>query len=399
MLTDKALKALKPREKPYKRADEKGLFVIVRPDGAVWWRFKYRYGGREKGLSFGIYPDTSLKLAREKRDEARKLLAAGNDPSAKRRAEKIAQADTFEGIAREWLKMRKTGLAANTLKAAERRLERWVFPQLGTWPIRTVEPPDVLRVLRRIESFDKHETAHRVRNRISQVFRYAIATGRATRDPTADLKGALAPVPTEHRAAVVTPAEVGGLLRAIESYQGQPAVMYALRLAPMLFVRPGELRAAEWIEIDLDGTVWRIPAAKMKMDERHIVPLSTQAVAILGELKALTGTGRYLFPSLRTTQRCMSENTLNAALRRLGYAKDQQTAHGFRTIASTLLNELGFPPDLIELQLAHKPRDKVRAAYNRAERLAGRRAMMQAWADYLEGLKTGAKVTAIRRSR
>ncbi len=240
-----------------------------------------------------------------------------------------------------------------------------------------------------------YETAHRVRNRISQVFRYAIATGRATRDPTADLKGALAPVPTEHRPAVVTPAEVGGLLRAIESYQGQPAVMYALRLAPMLFVRPGELRAAEWIEIDLDGTVWRIPAAKMKMDKRHIVPLSTQAVAILGELTALTGTGRYLFPSLRTTQRCMSENTLNAALRRLGYAKDQQTAHGFRTIASTLLNELGFPPDLIELQLAHKPRDKVRAAYNRAER----RAMMQAWADYLDGLKTGAKVTAIGQGR
>jgi integrase len=392
MLTDKALRALKPRERPYKRADDMGLYVIVRPDGAVWWRFKYRHGGREKLISFGTYPDVKLKRAREKRDEARRLLDAGVDPSAKRRAEREASADSFEAIAREWLERQQTGLSASTLESAKARLEQWAFPSLGSTPVRAVEPPDVLRTLRKIEALGKHETAHRVRQRISQVFRYAIATGRATRDPTADLRGALAPVPTENRPAVTDPKGVAALLRAIDGYQGQPAVMYALRLAPLVFVRPGELRAAVWTEFTLDGAEpeWRIPAERMKMGERHIVPLSVQAVALLGDLKMHTGRTRYLFPSLRTTNRPISDNALNAALRRLGYSSEEMVSHGFRTIASTLLNELGFHPDLIELQLAHKPRDKVRAAYNKAERLSERRKLMQTWADHLDGLKAAA---------
>ena len=276
--------------------------------------------------------------------------------------------------------------------------DSFMFPAFGKWPIRDIKPADLLRELRKLEAKGLHETAHRTRQRMSQVFRYAVATGRADHDITASLRGALTPIPTEHRAALTDPSQVGALLRAIDGYQGQPSVMAALKLAPLVFVRPRELRAAEWIEIDLDAAEWRIPAERMKMGERHIVPLSTQAIAILEELQPVTGHGRYLFPSLRTDARCISDNTLNAALRRLGYGKTEQTAHGFRTIASTLLNELGHHPDVIERQLAHAPRNKVRAAYNRAERLAERRKMMQAWADYLDGLKSDkkAKVRALR---
>jgi integrase len=395
MLTDKGLRALKPREKPYKRADEKGLYVIVRPDGAFWWRFKYRIGGREKLISLGTYPDISLSRAREKRDDARRALDRGLDPSVIKRAQRETRAETFKGIADEWLEKQP-------FAGATRQKSEWLLglvASLNGRPIREVQPADLLRELRKIESRGKHETAHRARQLVSQVYRYAVATGRADRDITTDLRGALAPVPSENHAALTHPDDVAALLRAIDGYQGQPAVMYALKLAPLVFVRPGELRAAEWSEFDLEAKEpeWRIPAERMKMGERHIVPLSTQALALLRELAPHTGRGRYLFPSLRTAERCISENTLNAALRRLGYGKDEQTGHGFRTIASTLLNELGFHPDVIELQLAHKPRDKVRAAYNKAERLAERRKMMQAWADYLDGLKadTGAKVTAI----
>lgn len=397
-LSDTRIRQAKPRDGLYKLADGDGLVLCVHPNGSKLWRLRYRYGGRENMVSLGRYPEVTLKAARREALKHRRSLAAGRDPAGEKRAERTARADTFRAVAEEWLEAQRTGLAAKTMSSAEARLKRWVYPTLGNWGLGDIEPPDVLRVLRRIESLGKHETAHRVKNRISQVFRYAIATGRATRDPTADLRGALAPVPTENRAALTRPADVGALLRAIDVYQGQPAVMYALRLAPLVFVRPGELRAAEWAELELDGKQpeWRIPAARMKMGDRHIVPLARQSVALLEALREHTGHGRYLFPSLRSAERCMSDNTLNAALRRMGYAKTEQTAHGFRSAASTLLNELGWDPDVIELQLAHKPRNKVRAAYNRAERLAERRKMMQAWADYLDGLKAGANVSAIR---
>ena len=399
MLTDTELKRLKPREKPYKLADERGLYVMVMPDGALWWRFRYGYAGREKLISFGTYPDTSLKLARQKRETARSELAAGIDPSAKRQAEKLARADTFEAVAREWLALREKKLAENTLDKATWTFETFVFPHIGSRPIGQIDPADILKLLRRIESRGKHETAHRTRQRCSQVFRFAVASGRASRDPAADLKGALAPVKVESHAAIVEPKRIGELLRAIDGYQGQPAVMAALKLAPLVFVRPGELRGAEWSGFDLEAGEWRIPASRMKMREPHLVPLSSQAIAILKELQKHTSERRLLFPSLRSKDRPMSDNTLNAALRRLGYSGDEHTAHGFRSTASTRLNELGFPPDVIELQLAHAERNKVRAAYNRAERLDERRKMMQAWADYLDGLKDGAKIIAINAGR
>lgn len=398
MLTDKALKALRPRERPYKRADERGLYVIVRPDGAVWWRFRYSYTGREKLLSLGTYPDTSLKRAREKRDDARRELAAGLDPSAKRQAEKLAHADTFGAISRELLELLRKKLAPATFAKAEWILDDILLPRLENRPIREITAQELLGVFRRVESRGKHETAHRARQRASQVFRYAIATSRAERDPTADLRGALAAVTTTNRAAITEPRRIGELLRAIDTYQGQPAVMAALKLAPLLFVRPGELRGAAWSEFDLKAAEWRIAAERTKMREPHLVPLSTQAIAILEDLHAVTGRGRLLFPGLRSRERPISENTLNGALRRLDFDKDEMTAHGFRALASTRLNELGFAPDVIERQLAHAERNKVRAAYNRAERLEERRKMMQSWGDYLDGLKadTRSKVAAIR---
>jgi integrase len=397
MLTTKQIAALKPADRPYKVADAEGLTLLVQPNGARLWRFRYRFAGREKMLSLGSYPATSLAGARKKRDAAKADLEAGIDPSAKRQAERTARADTFAAIAEEWIGQ-NAALDPDTREQYRRRLSKYVFPKLGSWPIATITAPEILRVLRNIESTGRLETAHRVRSAVSRVFRYALATGRADRDPAADVRGAIASPKASNFAAIVDPREVGRLLRAIEGYQGQPAVMCALRLAPLVFVRPGELRGAEWAEFDRDAAEWRIPAQRMKMDERHVVPLSRQVLAILDELEGYTGAGRFLFPSLRTRERCISENTLNAALRRLGYDGNEHTAHGFRTTASTLLNELGWHPDVIELQLAHKPRAKVRAAYNRAERLAERRKMMQAWADYLDGLKAGggSKIAAIR---
>jgi integrase len=385
MLTDTAVKGFKPRDRQYKVADEKGLFLIVRPDGAIWWRFKYRFAGREKQLSMGTYPDTSLKLARDKRDEARRDLAAGVDPSAKRQAEKAAQADTFEAIAREWLG--KLTLKRTTVRQLQRRFETYAFPQLGRYPIKTITSSDVLNVLRRIESRGTHETAHRVKSLCGRVFRYAVGTNRAERDVTSDLRDALISVKTRNFPGITNPKRAGELLRALDGYQGQPTVMTALKLAPLVFVRPGELRGARWIEFDFDEEEWRIPAERMKMATQHIVPLSTQAIAILDDFRRLNGSGTLLFPSLRSAERPISDNTLNAALRRLAFAQDEMTTHGFRTMASTLLNEMGFPPDVIELQLAHSDRNKVRDAYNRAERLAERRDMMQQWADYLDGLR------------
>ena len=404
MLTATQIRTTKPREKPYKLFDERGLYLMIQPNGGRWWRFRYRYQGREKLLSLGTYPDTPLKRAREKRDEARRIVADGGDPSARRQAEKLALADSFEAIAREWLDLAgkpKSGtLNPATVDQLRYRLEKYVFPYIGRDPIASITAPDLLRVLRRIEAGGIYETAHRVRSVCGRVFRYAIATGRAERDVSLDLKGALVPVKTKNFAAITNPAEVAGLLRAIDGYQGQPSVMAALKLAPLVFVRPGELRAAEWSEFNVDAAEWRLPGEKTKMGDQHLVPLSAQAIEIINELQPITGSSRYLFPSLRTNERPISENTLNAALRRLGYAKDEMTAHGFRAMASTLLNEQGFPPDVIERQLGHTERNKVRAAYNRAERLADRRKMMQAWADYLDVLRAGNNnATELRHDR
>jgi integrase len=393
-LTTKTIEALKPLEKPYKRSDARGLYIEVHPNGSRYWRLKYRIHGHEKKLALGVWPDVSLAMARDGRDAARKQLAAGIDPSAVKRASKGASADTLKALSLEWLQ--KQTMAPATRQKADWMFEKLLFPHLGSRPIRTITAPDVLAVLRRIEARGKIETAHRCKQRVGQIMRYAIATGRADRDPTADLRGALAPLKTEHRPAITDPKKVGALLRALDGYPGQPAVHYALRLAPYLFVRPGELRGAAWDEFYLDSEQpeWRIPASRTKMRDQHIVPLARQVIELLRELQPISS-GHLLFASLRTKQRPISEATLNAALRRLGYAGSEMTPHGFRTIASTLLNEQGFAADVIELQLAHQERDRVRGAYNRSLRLDERRRMMEAWADYLDGLRRGANVVVI----
>ncbi|NJD05586.1 MAG: DUF4102 domain-containing protein [Methylococcaceae bacterium] len=399
-LTDTAIRNAKPGEKPVKLADEKGLFLLIVPAGGKWWRLKYRFGGKEKLLSLGTYPEVGLKDARDKRDDARKQLAQGIDPGETRKAMKAAQsadADTFEVVAREWHTKFSPTWTAEHAERILSRFQRDVFPWIGGRPIREITAPDLLTVLRRIESRGALDTAHRAHQNCGQVFRYAVATGRAERDPTGDLRGALPPAKDKHHASITDPQAIGDLLRAIEGYQGSFVTKSAMQLAPLVFVRPGELRSAEWSEIDMDKSEWRIPAEKMKMRDPHIVPLSVQAVAILREIRPLTGRGRYVFPSARTPNgdRCMSENAVLAALRRMGYAKDEMTGHGFRSMASTLLNEQGWHRDAIERQLAHAERNAVRAAYNYAEHLPERRRMMQAWADYLHGLKKGADVIPI----
>lgn len=394
-LSAKAVEAAKFEGKPRKLFDGNGLFLHVQASGR-YWRLKYRHNGAEKLLALGVYPAVSLAAARVRRDEARAQLADGINPTAQRRATKDSLGkDTFEAVAREWLENQTKVLAAGTLRLTRRRFETWAFPIIGAQPMRALEPPELLRLLRRIEAKGKHETASRVRQRIGQVFRYAIATGRADRDPTADLKGALMPAATQHRAAITTPAEFGALLRAVDGYSGQPASRAALRLAPLTFVRPGELRMARWPEIDLEAAIWRIPSTRMKMKREHIVPLSRQAVAILRELHPVTSHRPYVFESVRPG-RPLSENTMNTALRTMGYSGDMMTPHGFRASASTLLHELGWAPEVIELQLAHAQRSQVAAAYNRSARLEERRRMMQAWADYLDSLRDGgAKVVAL----
>ncbi|MGH8478350.1 MAG: tyrosine-type recombinase/integrase [Gammaproteobacteria bacterium] len=394
-LTDTAIRNAKPGTKRNKLFDERGLFLLIAPAGGKWWRLKCRVAGREKLLSLGTYPEVGLKEARDKRDAARKLLAAGIDPGLARKAERSAIADSFEAVAREWHAKRAPGWAPGHAEKVMGRIERDVFPWLGARPVGEVKAPELLAVLRRIETRGAIELAHRAHQICGQVFRYAIATGRAERDPAADLRGALPPVKERHHAAITDPKAVGALLRAIDGYQGSFITQCALLLAPLTFVQPGELRKAEWPEIDLDAAEWRIPAERMKMRAIHIIPLSVQAVAILHELRPLTGSGRYVFPGLRTPTRPMSENTINAALRRLGYAKDEMTGHGFRSMASTMLNEQGWHRDAIERQLAHGERDAVRAAYNYAEHLPLRRRMMQGWADYLDGLKSGAEVVPL----
>jgi len=393
-LTDVAVRNIKPGPKTVRLRDERGLYLEVSPKGGKWWRLRYTFQGKENMLSLGVYPDVSLKDARERRDEARKLIANGIDPSQARKEEKAeiaADAMTFEKVAREWFSKFKENWTPGHADRTMRRFEMDVFPWIGARPIRDILAPELLTTIRRIESRGAIETAHRTMQNCGQVFRYAVASGYADRDISGDLRGAIPPSKEKHHASVTDPKDVAVLLRNIESYRGSFATMCALRLAPMLFVRPGELRHAEWSEIDLDKAEWRIPAEKMKMREQHIVPLSRQAVAILRELHPLTGAGRYVFPSVRTSARPMSENTVNAALRRLGYAKDEMTGHGFRSMASTLLNEHGWNRDAVERQLAHAERNAIRAAYNFAEFLPERRKMMQWWADHLDKLKAGAQ--------
>ena len=397
-LSATAVRAAPFEGRAFKLFDGGGLFLHVQKFGR-YWRMKYRFRRYEKLLALGVYPHAGLADARGRRDNARKLLAEGIDPSGQRqatKAEKAASGDTLKAVADEWLEKQRTNLAANTLKLARRRLELWIFPEIGDAMIREIEPPDILMALRKIEAAGRHETAHRVRQHLGQVFRYAIATGKATRDPTADLRGALSVSPTRNRSAITEPREASTLLRAIEAYDGQPATCAALKLLALTFVRPGELRKAEWSEFDLEAATWRIPAARMKMKRDHLVPLSPQAVEILTELHALTGHRPYVFEATRRG-RPLSENTINVALRILGYTGDQMTAHGFRAMASTLLHELGWPPEVIELQLAHAQRSQVAAAYNRSARLPERKKMMAAWADYLDTLKAAdGNVTPIR---
>jgi integrase len=396
-LSEARVRSAKPRERAYKLFDERGLFLLVTPTGGRLWRLRYRIGNLEKLISLGSYPDVPLKRAREKRDEARRLIADEIDPSAERKARRAAMLVTFQGVAQEWLDLQSKSLAPETISILGARLNSGLHPYLGTRPMTSITAQELLSALRRIEARGRHETAHRVRALAGRVFRYAVATGRAQHDVAADLKDALVPVKSKNFASVTDPIRVGELMRAIEGYSGHPVTALALKLAPLVFVRPGELRQAEWSEFDLEGAEWRIHAARMKMRELHVVPLAHQSITLLEELQPFARGGRYVFPSLRSRDRPMSNNTINGALRRLGYSTEEQTGHGFRTMASTLLNEQGFPPDVIELQLAHAERNKVRAAYNKAQRLPERRKMMQAWADYLDGLRAGATVVPLRR--
>src|SRR5450755_46658 len=393
MLTRLQIEAIRSPPKTLRLYDGRGLYIEFSPSGGRWWRLKYRFKGKEKRISLGVYPDTGIKEARDKREAARQQIAAGMDPGQQRKAERQTLTEqtqnTFEAIVREWFAMVSPTWVKSHSGKIIRRLEREVFPWLGSKPIKEVTAPELLAVLRRIEARGFNETAHRTMQHCGCAFRYAIATGRAERDPTRDLAGALAPTVTKHFASLSDPAAVGQLLRAIDEYAGEFTTACALRLAPLLFVRPGELRKAEWKEIDMAKAEWRIPAARMKMRSAHIVPLSRQAIAILEELNPVTGKRLLVFPGAANHTRPMSENTINLALRRLGYSNKEMTAHGFRGMASTLLNEHGWNPDAIERQLAHVERNAVRAAYNHAQFLPERRKMMQAWADYMDSLKRG----------
>lgn len=391
-LTDAAIRRAKPSDKPRKITDGGGLYLYLTPTGARSWRWKYRIAGKEKLLSIGLYPDVSLARAREARDEARRLLARGVDPGAQKKAAALAHSalgsDSFETIANEWLATRPW--VPNYAEKVEAWMKNDVFPWLGSRPVADLTAPDFLRVARRIEERGAIESAHRIMQNCGQIMRYAIATGRAERNPVADLRGALAPAPENHYAAVTEPADVAALLRAMYGYSGTLIVRMALRLAPLVFLRPGELRQAEWAEFDLENRIWTIPEGRMKRRRPHIVPLSSQAVAILEEIKPLTGRTRYVFHSARSKDRPMSENALTAAFRRMGYEQGTVTGHGFRATARTILDEvLKFRPDIIEHQLSHKVKDPDGRAYNRTKHLDERARMMQEWADYLDRLRDG----------
>ena len=390
-LTDTAIRSAKPQNKAVKLFDGGGLYLEIAPSGGKWWRLKYRIAGKEKRLSLGVYPAVGLKDARERREEAKKLIAQGVDPSEQRKATKAAiqaeTADAFESIALEWFANKKSAWTEDHAMRVLARLNKDIFPVVGARPISTITPPILLAALRKIEQRGTLETAHKALQSCGQIFRYAIATGRAERDTAADLRGALVPVKRNRFASIIDPTEIGSLLRDLDAYEGQPIVRAALRLAPYVFVRPGELRRAEWSEFNLEAAEWRIPARRMKMRELHIVPLSRQVLDILTELRPYSMGSTYLFPSVRAKTAPISDVTLLAALRRMGYDKDQMTVHGFRHMASTMLNEQGYNRDWIERQLAHGERNSIRATYNYAEYLPERRKMMQNWADFLDGLR------------
>jgi integrase len=389
-LKEVSVRNAKAGPRPRKLSDGGGLHVLIQPTGSKLWRLAYRFAGKQKTLALGIYPTASLEEARRYRDEAKKLLARSIDPSVQRKADRHAGKDsTFRAVAEEVIaKLEREGRAQATL-SKRRWLLDFAFPAFGDRPVTEITARELLALLRQIEGRGLYETARRLRSTCGMVFRYAIATGRAERDPSMDLRGALTTPLVGHRATIVDPVEIGALLRAIDGFDGQPTTHAALRLAPYVFVRPGELRQAEWTECDLDGAVWSIPAKKMKMRRPHRVPLAGQSLAILRELREITGRGRWLFPSVRTSARPMSENTLNAALRRLGYGTEEMCVHGFRGMASTRLNEMGcWNPDAIERQLAHQEANAVRRAYtHNAEFWSERVLMMQGWADYLDGLR------------
>ena len=395
-LTDTAIRNTKPADKPIKLFDGGGLFVHITPAGQRYWRLKYRFAGKEKLLAIGVYPEVGLKEARDRREEAKRLLSEGVDPSVERKVRKVATvervANSFEAVAREWHTKYAPSWSESNAKKVLARLENDVFPWLGGRPIAELKAPELLAVCRRVESRGALDTAHRVLQTCGQIFRYAVATGRAERDPSGDLRGALPPAKGKHYAAPTDPKEVAGLLRMFDGFTGTFVVKCALLLAPMLFVRPGELRQARWGDVDLDAGEWRFVSSKR--DVPHIVPLATQAVAILRDLHALTGHGRYLFPGARDKAKPMSEVAINAALKRMGIDTQKEfTGHGVRPIARTILREeLGFEVEVIELQLAHRKKDPNGQAYDRVAFLAVRKQMMQAWADYLDEIKSGAKV-------
>lgn len=401
-LNDITIRNSKPTERPQKLSDSGGLYLLVHPNGSKYWRLKYRILGKEKVLALGVYPQVTLSDARSKREDAKKLLANGKDPSQIKQAQKVEAkleaANTFEAVAREWLGKKATKQVDKTRNRNLRILELNIFKNIGSTPINQVTPKALLSALHKMEQRGIVDSAHRALQICGEVFRYAIATERAQADLSLVLKGALTPVKEKHHASISDSKGVADLLRTIHMYEGSFLTQQALKLAPLVFVRPGELRHAEWSEIDLDAREWRIAANKMKMKAVHIVPLSTQAVNVLKEVQLINGGGKYVFPGLRSTERPMSENTVNAALRRLGYEKEEMTGHGFRSMASTILHEQGWPHEAIERQLAHAERNKVSAAYNYAEHLPKRREMMQAWADYLDALRLGAEVVNIKKA-
>jgi len=410
MLSASGVRDAKPQAAAHKLRDERGLYLLVQPNGSRWWRFDYRRPGTGKRntLSLGTYPDVSLKRARDRRDDARKLLADGIDPADKRKAEAVAVADTFEAVAHEWYATRAASWVPAHGERIMRRLERDVFPWIGRKPIASVQAPDVLAILRRIQARGAIETAHRALTNIGQVIRYGIATGRTQADVTHKLGESLTPVIKRHHAAIIDPDQLGHLLRDIDAYNGTLPVRCALQLAPLVFLRPGELRQAEWAEFDLDAGEWNVPAHRRKLKKAlkddpltgaHLVPLASQAVAILRELQPLTGAGRFVFPGTRDRKKPLSDMALLAALRRMGYDKATVTTHGWRATARTILDEgLGFPMHVIEHQLDHAVKDANGRAYNRTSHLPQRRKMMQAWADYLDALRVSpGKVVPIHR--
>jgi integrase len=398
-LTALAVRNAKARDKTYRLAAGKGLYLQVEPTGAKYWRLKYRYAGKQKMLGLGVFPDVSLSAAREAADDARKLLANGVDPSAQRKVQKITQQlsaeNTLKAVALEWIGLKRQEWAETYTAKVQLRLENDVFPWLGDRPINSITALELLAVLKRIAERGTLETTHRIRRHLSQIFRYAIIDGRVERDWAADLQGAL-PLPLKRNFPTITdPDRIGELLRAIDAYTGTYITRAALKLAPMVFTRPGELRWAEWAEFDLNKGEWLVPGSRLKarkaqkmVAEAHVVPLSRQAMAILNDLHSLTGAGRFVFPGERSAKRPMSENTVNAAFARMGF-KGEIVQHGLRHMASTALNEAGWSEDAIERQLAHKDKNAIRDIYNKAQYLKERREMMQAWADYLDKLKDG----------